>query len=132
MNYFSLAIKKLVDNFACYSDKLHEDYVYEAFNTIITQTKKGIDLWLNVSHAIPANYSYEIKKLYAKNSFNPTVGPRQEGRLIVDELNGKVEEARAKGVEDDTTKKRANEATKAKGNEFRVSQKFNPEIFSSL
>ena len=44
MNYFSLAIKKLVDNFACYSDKLHEDYVYEAFNTIITQTKKGIDL----------------------------------------------------------------------------------------
>ena len=44
-----------------------------------------------------------------------TLGPRQESRLIVDELNTKVEEARAKGVEDDTTKKRANEATKAKG-----------------
>lgn len=43
------------------------------------------------------------------------IGPRQESRLIVDELNTKVEEARAKGVEDDTTKKRANEATKAKG-----------------
>merc|ERR1712029_461066 len=69
-NYNDKAIKKLVDDFACYSDKLHEDYVYEAFNTIITQTKKG---------------------------------PRQESRLIVDELNSKVEEARAK------------EATKAKG-----------------
>merc|ERR1712228_560044 len=81
-NYNEKAIKKLVDNFACYSDKLHEDYVYEAFNTIITQTKKG---------------------------------PRQEGRMIVEELNGKIEEARAKGVEDDTANRRANEASKGKG-----------------
>ena len=49
------------------------------------------------------------------NKFNYDIGPRQDNRLIVDELNGKIEEARAKGVEDDTTKKRANEATKAKG-----------------
>ena len=68
--------------------------------------------------------SIVVPKLYAKNRFNRIVGPRQESRLIVDELNGKVEEARAKGVEDDTTKKRANEATKAKGNDFRVSQEF--------
>merc|ERR1711997_1137564 len=81
-NYNDKAIKKLNDNFASYSDKLHEDYVYEALNTIITQAKKG---------------------------------PKQDGRMVIDELNGKVEEARAKGVEDDTTKKRANEATKAKG-----------------
>ena len=35
--------------------------------------------------------------------------------MVLDELNGKVEEARAKGVEDDTANKRANEA-KTKGN----------------
>merc|ERR1711981_1007547 len=67
------------------SDKLHEDYVYEALNTIITQAKKG---------------------------------PKQDGRMVIDELNGKVEEARAKGVEDDTANKRANEAkTKGKNGE---------------
>jgi len=84
-NYNDKAIKKLNDNFASYSDKLHEDYVYEALNTIITQAKKG---------------------------------PKQDGRMVIDELNGKVEEARAKGVEDDTANKRANEAkTKGKNGE---------------
>ena len=52
------------------------------------------------------------------NKLNYDIGPRQDNRLIVDELNGKIEEARAKGVEDDTTKKRATEATKAKGRPF--------------
>ena len=51
-------------------------------------------------------------------NYDLNIGPRQDNRIIVDELNGKVEEARAKGVEDDTTKKRANEATKAKGKVF--------------
>ena len=47
-NYFYTAIKKLNDNFASYSDKLHEDYVYEALNTIITQAKKGIEDYFSI------------------------------------------------------------------------------------
>lgn len=31
-----------MDNFGCFSDKLHEDKVYEAFNAIIAQSKKLI------------------------------------------------------------------------------------------
>ena len=42
-------------------------------------------------------------------------GPKQDARLSVEELNGKIEEARAKGVEDDTANRRANEASKGKG-----------------
>jgi condensin complex subunit 1 len=38
--YNDKALKKLMENFGCYSDKLQEDKVYEAFNTIITQSKK--------------------------------------------------------------------------------------------
>merc|ERR1712061_244121 len=89
-NYNEKAIKKLVENFACYSDKLHEDYVYEAFNTIMTQARKG---------------------------------PKQDARLSVEELNGKIEEARAKGVEDDTANRRANEAAKDKGKSGEKSRK---------
>ena len=47
-NYFYTAIKKLNDNFASYADKLHEDYVYEALNTIITQAKKGIEDYFSI------------------------------------------------------------------------------------
>ena len=36
--------------------------------------------------------------------------------MLLDELNEKIEEARGKGVEDDTANRRANEATKSKGN----------------
>ena len=56
--------------------------------------------------------SNESNKPLREGLTNCIAGPRQESRLIVDELNSKVEEARAKGVEDDTTKRRANEATK--------------------
>jgi condensin complex subunit 1 len=38
--YNDKALKKLMENFSCYSDKLQEDKVYEAFNTIIAQSKK--------------------------------------------------------------------------------------------
>ena len=48
-------------------------------------------------------------------SINNVLGPKQDGRMILDELNGKIEEARAKGVEDDTANRRANEATGSKG-----------------
>ena len=34
--YSDKAVKKLIENFECFSDKLHEDSVYEAFNTIMT------------------------------------------------------------------------------------------------
>ena len=36
------AVKKLMENFGCFSDKLHEDKVYEAFSNIINQSKKLI------------------------------------------------------------------------------------------
>ena len=38
--YNDKALKKLMENFGCYSDKLQEDKVYEAFITIIAQSKK--------------------------------------------------------------------------------------------
>ena len=47
-NYNDKAAKKLIDNFNCYSDKLHEDSLYEAILAILTQVckvkKLGFDL----------------------------------------------------------------------------------------
>ena len=37
--YSDKAVKKLIENFECFSDKLHEDTVYEAFNTIMTMVR---------------------------------------------------------------------------------------------
>jgi len=39
-NYNDKAAKKLIDNFNCYSDKLHEDSLYEGILAILTQCKK--------------------------------------------------------------------------------------------
>ena len=77
--YSEKAVKKLIENFECYGDKLHEDVVYEAFNTIMVQARKAV---------------------------------KNDTKLSVDELNEKIEAARAKGVEDDTANKRAKAATK--------------------
>lgn len=82
-SYSEKAIKKLIENFECFSDKLHEDSVHEAFNTIMTQAKKGG---------------------LVKN----------DTKLAVEELNEKIEAARAKGVEDDTANKRAQNAANKK------------------
>jgi hypothetical protein len=76
-NYNEKAGKKFMENFSCYSDKLHEDTVYEAVTAILTQCKKL---------------------------------PKQETKMAVDELGARVEEARAKGVEDHTAGTRAKQA----------------------
>lgn len=39
-NFNDKAAKKLVDNFSCFADKLHEDVLYEAVLSILTQCKK--------------------------------------------------------------------------------------------
>ena len=39
-NYNDKAAKKFIDNFNCFSDKLHEDSLYEAVLTILNQCKK--------------------------------------------------------------------------------------------
>ena len=39
-NYNDKAAKKFIDNFNCFSDKLHEDSLYEAVLAILTQCKK--------------------------------------------------------------------------------------------
>jgi len=38
--YNEKAAKKFIDSFSCFSDKLHEDFVYEAVQNIMTQCKK--------------------------------------------------------------------------------------------
>ncbi len=38
------AIKKLIENFSCFSDKLHDDAVHAAFSGIIVQARKNIKI----------------------------------------------------------------------------------------
>ena len=38
--YNEKAAKKFIDSFSCFSDKLHEDFVHEAVQNIMTQCKK--------------------------------------------------------------------------------------------
>ena len=66
-SYNEKAAKKLVENFNCFSDKLHDDFVHEAVQSIMNQCRKL---------------------------------PKQETKLSIEELSTKVEEARAKCVED--------------------------------
>ena len=61
------AAKKLVENFDKFSDKLHDDFVHEAIQSIMNQCRKL---------------------------------PKQETKMSIEELSTKVEEARAKCVED--------------------------------
>jgi len=80
------SLRKLSDNFACWSDKLHEDSVYDSIIVILTAVKKGVGA-------------------------GPVGGDkRTEAKQLAEELEARVEEARAKGVEDDTADKRAAEA----------------------
>jgi len=87
--YSDRGIKKLSENFGCWSDKLHEDSVYTSMTVIFAGVKKGV----------PGG--------------GVTQG-KEAARLVVEELEARVEEARAKGVEDDTADKRAKDAKEAK------------------
>ncbi len=78
-NYNEKAAKKFMDNYGCFTDKLHEDSVYEAVCTILTGCKKL---------------------------------PRQELKQGVEEVMVKIEEARAKCVEDHTAGTRARQFKK--------------------
>ena len=76
-SYNEKAAKKLVENFNCFSDKLHDDFVHEAVQSIMNQCRKL---------------------------------PKQETKLSIEELSTKVEEARAKCVEDHGAGMRAKSA----------------------
>jgi len=80
------SFRKLSDNFLCWSDKLHEDSVYDSITVILAGVKKGVGVG--------------------------GVGgeKRTEAKQLAEELEARVEEARAKGVEDDTADKRAAQA----------------------
>merc|ERR1712059_69139 len=91
LQYSDKGIKKLGENFACWSDKLHEDFVYESICVIFAAVKKSSAL----GGPAAASSKGEIKAL-------------------VEELEARVEEARAKGVEDDTADKRAKDAKDSK------------------
>merc|ERR1719500_2479461 len=79
--YSDRSLKKLSDNFGCWADKLHSDSVYTSVAVILAGAKKtGVG-----------------------------VG-REAAKQLVEELEVKVEEARAKGVEDSTADKRAAES----------------------
>merc|ERR1712110_506851 len=82
-NYNDRAAKRLIENFNCFSDKLHEDSLYEAVLAILTQCKKLT---------------------------------KQETKLAIEEMGHKVEEARAKMVEDHTAGTRAKQAKEVKPN----------------
>merc|ERR1712130_868823 len=80
-SYSDRSLKKLSDNFGCWADKLHSDSVYTSIAVILAGAKKtGVG-----------------------------VG-REAAKQLVEELEVKVEEARAKGVEDSTADRRAAES----------------------
>eukprot|EP00088_Acartia_fossae_P034161 TRINITY_DN3502_c0_g1_i7.p1 TRINITY_DN3502_c0_g1~~TRINITY_DN3502_c0_g1_i7.p1 ORF type:complete len:851 (-),score=279.90 TRINITY_DN3502_c0_g1_i7:275-2503(-) len=88
--YSDKGFKKLAENFGCWGDKLHEDQVYESFLAIFGGIKKGVGR-------------------------GPVGGGNREAfKQLVEELEAKVEEARSKGVEDDTADRRAREAREGK------------------
>merc|ERR1719219_1945815 len=85
-SYSDRSLTKLADNFGCWADKLHSDSVYTSVAVILAGAKKtGVG-----------------------------VG-RDAAKQLVEELEVKVEEARAKGVEDSTADRRAAESKGGKG-----------------
>jgi len=87
--YSDRSIKKLADNFPCWSDKLHEDSVYESICVIFAGVKKGVGVAVGGSG-------------------------RGEAKQLMEELEAKVEEARAKGVVDRDAEKNAQAAKDGK------------------
>merc|ERR1712096_570030 len=87
--YSDRSIKKLADNFPCWSDKLHEDSVYESICVIFAGVKKGVGVAVGGAG-------------------------RGEAKQLMEELEAKVEEARAKGVVDHTAEKNAQAAKDGK------------------
>jgi len=87
--YSDRSIKKLADNFPCWSDKLHEDSVYESICVIFAGVKKGVGVAVGGSG-------------------------RGEAKQLMEELEAKVEEARAKGVIDRDAEKNAEAAKDGK------------------
>jgi len=73
--YSDRSIKKLADNFPCWSDKLHEDSVYDSICVIFAGVKKGVGVAVGGAG-------------------------RGEAKQLMEELEARVEEARAKGVVD--------------------------------
>merc|ERR1712096_269384 len=70
--YSDRSVKKLADNFPCWSDKLHEDSVYDSICVIFAGVKKGVGVAVGGAG-------------------------RGEAKQLMEELEAKVEEARAKG-----------------------------------
>ena len=64
-------MKKLSENFGCWSDKLHDDEVYDCFVTIFAGVKKG-------------------------GGVGVAADTRAAAKQLLEELEGKVEEARQK------------------------------------
>lgn len=64
-------MKKLSENFGCWSDKLHDDDVYDCFVTIFAGVKKG-------------------------SGVGVAADSRAAAKQLLEELEGKVEEARQK------------------------------------
>ena len=80
--YNEKAAKKFIDSFSCFSDKLHEDFVHEAVQNIMTQCKKlpkqetkmaidelalKVEGWFTV-HSGPENFKkIPAKKLVKSN-----------------------------------------------------------------
>ena len=64
-------MKKLSENFGCWSDKLHDDDVYDCFVTIFAGVKKG-------------------------GGVGVAADSRAAAKQLLEELEGKVEEARQK------------------------------------
>merc|ERR1719206_1566354 len=87
--YSDRSIKKLSDNFPCWSDKLHEDSVYDSICVIFAGVKKGVGVAVGGSG-------------------------RGEAKQLMEELEVKVEEARSKGVIDRDAEKNAQAAKDGK------------------
>jgi len=87
--YSDRCLKKLSENFACWSDKLHEDNVYDNIITIFSAVKKGVGV---------------------------SVGGEGRGaaKQMLEELEVKVEEAREKAVIDNKAEKNAVAAKEGK------------------
>ncbi|CAB4059470.1 YCS4 [Lepeophtheirus salmonis] len=86
------AVKKLSDNFNCYSDKLYIQDVYDSLTSILVLAKKTV---------------------------------KNETKVIIEELEGKIEEAHERGLEDHTANERANKAKAGKANEELDEEEFN-------
>ena len=92
------------ENFGCWSDKLHDDDVYDCFVTIFAGVKKG-------------KVKFELERntyCWSGAGVGVAADTRAAAKQMLEELEGKVEEARQKAVVDHKAERNAQAAKDGK------------------